>query len=94
MRRCLNAAVNAGFAACQRSADLTLDDIDAIWLAWLGFPRWKGGLIYHARARGLEAAVAELKADAARRNTAGAPCDGLVAAAKDGETSLDLAIGE
>jgi len=94
MRRCVNAAVNAGFAACQRSPDLTLDDIDAIWLACLGFPRWKGGLIHHARARGLEAVVAELKADAARRNTAGAPCDGLIAAARYGEPSRDLAIGE
>jgi len=94
MRRCLNAAVNAAFAECSAREGLTLDDIDALWIGALDFPRWRGGLVYHARARGLDVVVAELGAAAARRDTAGAPCDGLIAAANASEPPRSVAVGD
>jgi enoyl-CoA hydratase/carnithine racemase len=94
MRRCLNAAVNAAFEVLGQRDDLTADDIDATWIGGLDFPRWKGGLIYQADARGLELVVAELTAAAARRNTAGTPCGPLTASARLDDSRRNVAVGD
>jgi len=49
VRRCLKAGV-AGARTLLALGDAASEiEVDAIWTGVLGFPRWRGGLLYHAR---------------------------------------------
>lgn len=58
-------------------------DIDLVEIHGYGFPRWRGGLMHWATARGLDEIVASLKA-MATEGAAPAPSDRLCRAAREG----------
>ena len=61
VERCLAAAINEAFAVLHEGEVEDEDVIDAVWTGVIGFPRWRGGLLRHARQIGL-ASIATLVA--------------------------------
>ena len=53
VERCLAAAVNTAFALLHAGEAEEESVIDAVWTGVIGFPRWRGGLLRHARQVGL-----------------------------------------
>ncbi|MDH3739468.1 MAG: 3-hydroxyacyl-CoA dehydrogenase, partial [Alphaproteobacteria bacterium] len=51
--RCLYAAVNEGAKIVEEGVALRASDIDIMWQYGFGFPRWRGGIMYHADRVGL-----------------------------------------
>jgi 3-hydroxyacyl-CoA dehydrogenase len=51
--RCLYAAVNEGAKIVEEGVALRASDIDIMWQYGFGFPRWRGGIMYHADQIGL-----------------------------------------
>ncbi len=71
MERCLFAAMNGAANVLEMRPDLSADLVDAIWVRDMGFPRWRGGPLFMARAS--REPVDALERWARVRNTAGAP---------------------
>ena len=51
--RCLFAAVNEGAKILEEGIAYRASDIDIMWQYGFGFPRWRGGIMYHADKTGL-----------------------------------------
>jgi enoyl-CoA hydratase/carnithine racemase len=69
--RCLAAMVNGAFALLEAGAASALE-IDGAWNR-MGFPAWRGGLLYHADRWGLQRVVSTVHAANASRATLGPP---------------------
>ncbi|WP_447506062.1 3-hydroxyacyl-CoA dehydrogenase NAD-binding domain-containing protein [Acinetobacter pittii] len=52
--RCIYALANEGFRLLQEGIALRQSDIDVVYLAGYGFPRWRGGPMFYAEEQGLE----------------------------------------
>jgi 3-hydroxyacyl-CoA dehydrogenase len=61
LERCLYAAVNEGARIVGEGIALRASDIDVMWLYGFGFPRWRGGIMYHADTVGLPAVLARIE---------------------------------
>lgn len=53
LTRCLYAAINEGAKILDEGIAQRASDIDVMWLHGFGFPRWRGGPMYHADAIGV-----------------------------------------
>ena len=61
LHRCLYAAVNEGAKIVEEGVALRASDIDIMWQYGFGFPRWRGGIMYHADRVGLPAVLARVE---------------------------------
>jgi 3-hydroxyacyl-CoA dehydrogenase len=59
--RCLYAAVNEGAKIVEEGVALRASDIDIMWQYGFGFPRWRGGIMYHADRVGLPKVLARVE---------------------------------
>ncbi|MCZ6509851.1 MAG: 3-hydroxyacyl-CoA dehydrogenase NAD-binding domain-containing protein [Alphaproteobacteria bacterium] len=59
--RCLYAAVNEGAKIVEEGVALRASDIDIMWQYGFGFPRWRGGIMYHADRVGLPEVLARVE---------------------------------
>ncbi len=59
--RCLYAAVNEGAKIVEEGVALRASDIDIMWQYGFGFPRWRGGIMYHADQVGLSTVLARVE---------------------------------
>ena len=59
--RCLYAAVNEGAKIVEEGVALRASDIDIMWQYGFGFPRWRGGIMYHADRVGLPQVLARVE---------------------------------
>ena len=64
-QRCVLSLVNIGAQILDEGLAYRAADIDVIWTSGYGFPRWRGGPMFHADALGLERVVAQIEALAA-----------------------------
>ena len=55
LERCLYPLLNEGFRILEEGIAIRASDIDVVWVAGYGFPRHKGGPMFHAEAIGLQA---------------------------------------
>lgn len=62
LERCLYAAVNEGAKIVGEGVALRASDVDIMWLYGFGFPRWRGGIMYHADTVGLPEVLARIEA--------------------------------
>ncbi|MEO8020167.1 MAG: 3-hydroxyacyl-CoA dehydrogenase NAD-binding domain-containing protein [Pseudomonadota bacterium] len=53
LERCLFPLLNEGMRILEEGVALRASDIDVVWTAGYGFPRYRGGPMYHAEAIGL-----------------------------------------
>jgi 3-hydroxyacyl-CoA dehydrogenase len=53
--RCLFPLMNEGFRVLGEGVALRAADIDVVWTSGYGFPRWRGGPMFHAQTIGLRA---------------------------------------
>lgn len=51
--RCIYALANEGFRLLEEGIALRQSDIDVVYLAGYGFPRWHGGPMFYATEQGL-----------------------------------------
>jgi 3-hydroxyacyl-CoA dehydrogenase len=51
--RCLYALMNEGFRILEEGIAIRASDIDVVWTSGYGFPRYRGGPMYHAQTIGL-----------------------------------------
>ena len=59
--RCLYAAVNESAKIVEEGVALRASDIDIMWQYGFGFPRWRGGIMYHADRVGLPTVLARVE---------------------------------
>ena len=59
--RCLYAAVNEGAKIVEEGVAVRASDIDIMWQYGFGFPRWRGGIMYHADQVGLPSVLARVE---------------------------------
>jgi 3-hydroxyacyl-CoA dehydrogenase len=52
--RCIYALANEGFRLLEEGIALRQSDIDVVYLAGYGFPRWRGGPMFYATEKGLD----------------------------------------
>ena len=52
--RCLFPLMNEGFRVLGEGVALRAADIDVVWTSGYGFPRYRGGPMFHAEVLGLE----------------------------------------
>ena len=52
--RCINALANEGFRLLEEGIALRTSDIDVVYLAGYGFPRWRGGPMFYVAQQGLD----------------------------------------
>jgi 3-hydroxyacyl-CoA dehydrogenase len=55
LERCLYPLLNEGFKVLEEGVALRAADIDVVWTAGYGFPRWRGGPMFYAETIGLKA---------------------------------------
>jgi 3-hydroxyacyl-CoA dehydrogenase len=72
VNRCLAAMVNGAFALLESGVAASALQIDGAWNR-MGFPTWRGGLLYHADRWGLQTVVSTVLAANASRATIGPP---------------------
>lgn len=60
VERCLFALVNEGARILEDGIALRASDIDVVYTAGYGFPRWRGGPMFHADTVGLPAVLARI----------------------------------
>jgi 3-hydroxyacyl-CoA dehydrogenase len=60
-QRCVLPLINIGAQILDEGLAYRAADIDVIWTAGYGFPRWRGGPMFHADALGLEQVVAQIE---------------------------------
>jgi 3-hydroxyacyl-CoA dehydrogenase len=61
VERCIFALVNEGARILEEGVALRAVDIDMVYLAGYGFPRYRGGPMFHADALGLKSVLAAMK---------------------------------
>jgi 3-hydroxyacyl-CoA dehydrogenase len=54
LERCLYPLMNEGFRILEEGVVLRASDIDVVWTSGYGFPRYRGGPMFHAEAIGLK----------------------------------------
>jgi 3-hydroxyacyl-CoA dehydrogenase len=87
LERCLYALINEGARVLGEGIAATPRDIDAIWCNGYGFPRYRGGPMFHAETIGLDAVLAGVKRFAATLGpTYWTPAPLLVELATRGDT--------
>lgn len=86
VNRCLAAMVNGAFTLLESGAAHSALEIDGAWNR-MGFPRWRGGLLYHADRWGLQTVVSTVLAANASRATIGPPAALLVKQVADGASA-------
>lgn len=59
--RCIYALANEGFRLLEEGIALRQSDIDVVYLAGYGFPRWRGGPMFYATEQGLENMIASMQ---------------------------------
>lgn len=59
--RCIYALANEGFRLLEESIALRQSDIDVVYLAGYGFPRWRGGPMFYATQQGLDNMIAAMQ---------------------------------
>jgi 3-hydroxyacyl-CoA dehydrogenase len=62
VQRCVLSLVNIGAQILDEGLAYRASDIDVVWTSGYGFPRWRGGPMFHADALGLEAVVQQIEA--------------------------------
>jgi 3-hydroxyacyl-CoA dehydrogenase len=55
VERCLYPLINEGFRILEEGVALRASDVDVVWCAGYGFPRYRGGPLFHADTIGLKA---------------------------------------
>jgi 3-hydroxyacyl-CoA dehydrogenase len=60
IERCLYPLINEGFRILEEGVAQRASDIDVVWSAGYGFPRYRGGPMFHAETIGLPALLAGL----------------------------------
>jgi 3-hydroxyacyl-CoA dehydrogenase len=58
VERCLYPLINEGFRLLEEGVAMRASDIDVVWAAGYGFPRYRGGPMFHAGTIGLERLLA------------------------------------
>ena len=61
-QRCVLSLINVGAQILDEGLAYRAADIDVIWTAGYGFPRWRGGPMFHADALGIDRVVAGIEA--------------------------------
>jgi len=61
LERCLYPLMNEGFRILGEGIALRASDIDVVWAAGYGFPRYRGGPMFHAQTIGLPALLAGMR---------------------------------
>ncbi|MFH7767145.1 3-hydroxyacyl-CoA dehydrogenase NAD-binding domain-containing protein [Acinetobacter sp. BSP-28] len=59
--RCIYALANEGFRLLEEGIALRQSDIDVVYLAGYGFPRWRGGPMFYATEQGLDNMIAAMQ---------------------------------
>lgn len=59
--RCIYALANEGFRLLEEGIALRQSDIDVVYLAGYGFPRWRGGPMFYATQQGLGNMIAAMQ---------------------------------
>lgn len=59
--RCIYALVNEGFRLLEEGIALRQSDIDVVYLAGYGFPRWRGGPMFYAQQTGSDVMTASMQ---------------------------------
>lgn len=59
--RCIYALANEGFRLLEEGIALRQSDIDVVYLAGYGFPRWRGGPMFYATEQGLDQMMHQMK---------------------------------
>lgn len=55
VERCLVPLLNEGVRILEDGIAVRASDIDVVWTSGYGFPRWRGGPMFHAETIGLKA---------------------------------------
>ncbi len=61
-QRCVLSLVNIGAQILGEGLAYRASDIDVIWTSGYGFPRWRGGPMFHAESIGLKTVVGQIRA--------------------------------
>jgi 3-hydroxyacyl-CoA dehydrogenase len=61
VERLVYALVNEGARLLEEGTAARPGDIDAVYITGYGFPRWRGGPMYHAEQVGLDRVVARMR---------------------------------
>jgi 3-hydroxyacyl-CoA dehydrogenase len=61
LERCLYPLLNEGFRILGEGVALRASDIDVVWCAGYGFPRYRGGPMFHAETIGLDVLLAGMR---------------------------------
>jgi 3-hydroxyacyl-CoA dehydrogenase len=64
-QRCVLSLINIGAQILAEGLAYRAADIDVVWTAGYGFPRWRGGPMFYADALGIDRVVAQIEALAA-----------------------------
>ncbi|RKG46372.1 3-hydroxyacyl-CoA dehydrogenase [Acinetobacter sp. WCHAc060006] len=59
--RCIYALANEGFRLLEEGIALRQSDIDVVYLAGYGFPRWRGGPMFYATEQGLNTMILNMQ---------------------------------
>ena len=59
--RCIYALANEGFRLLEEGIALRQSDIDVVYLAGYGFPRWRGGPMFYAQQTGFDVMTASMQ---------------------------------
>jgi 3-hydroxyacyl-CoA dehydrogenase len=61
VERCLFPLINEGFRILEEGVALRAADIDVVWTSGYGFPRYRGGPMFHAQTLGLDNVLAGIE---------------------------------
>jgi 3-hydroxyacyl-CoA dehydrogenase len=64
-QRCVLSLINVGAQILDEGLAYRAADIDVVWSAGYGFPRWRGGPMFHADTLGIDCVVAQIESIAA-----------------------------
>ncbi|MDX2222977.1 MAG: 3-hydroxyacyl-CoA dehydrogenase NAD-binding domain-containing protein, partial [Rhodospirillaceae bacterium] len=95
--RCITPLISEGAQILDEGIALRAVDIDVVWCTGYGFPRFRGGPMFHADGFGLAAVVADMARFADRLgNTFGywTPAPLLARLAREGRTFAEFAAGK
>jgi 3-hydroxyacyl-CoA dehydrogenase len=61
LERCLLPLINEGLRIVEEGVALRAGDVDVVWMAGYGFPRWRGGPLFYADTIGLPQVLAGMR---------------------------------
>lgn len=93
VQRCLYAAINEAMRVIGEGDVTRASDVDSLWVHALGFPRWRGGLLYHADTIGAARICEAIDQFRLQRETMAAPCPLLRAVADNAGRLTAVAAG-